>query len=76
MAFVERQTNLYKGILERGAQEDTFTLSAPAGFLARSFVALEDGLVMDVLLGDLTPEDEYEFLISYARTMVKTKTRE
>lgn len=74
MAFVERQTNLYKGILERGAQEDAFTLSAPAGFLARSFVALEDGLVMDVLLGDLTPEDEYEFLISYATNMVKAKT--
>lgn len=74
MAFVERQTNLYKRILERGAQQDAFTLSAPAGFLARSFVALEDGLVMDVLLGDLTPEDEYEFLISYATNMVKTKT--
>ncbi|MDR7159733.1 TetR/AcrR family transcriptional regulator [Arthrobacter sp. BE255] len=74
MAFVERQTNLYKGILERGVQEDTFTLSAPTGFLARSFVALEDGLVMDVLLGDLTPEDEYQFLITYATNMVKTKT--
>ncbi|MGO4587563.1 TetR/AcrR family transcriptional regulator [Paenarthrobacter sp. 2TAF44] len=76
MAFVERQTNLYKGILERGAREDAFTLSATAGFLARSFVALEDGLVMDVLLGDLTPEDEYKFLISYASNMVKTKTRD
>ncbi|YCK83030.1 TetR/AcrR family transcriptional regulator [Arthrobacter sp. D3-18] len=74
MAFVERQTNLYKGILERGMEEDAFTLSAPAGFLARSFIALEDGLVMDVLLGDLTPDEEYEFLISYATNMVKTKS--
>jgi AcrR family transcriptional regulator len=74
MAFVERQTNLYKVILERGAQEDAFNLTAPAEFLARSFVALEDGLVMDVLLGDLRPEDEYEFLITYAASMVKTKT--
>jgi AcrR family transcriptional regulator len=74
MAFVERQTNLYKVILERGAQEDAFNLTAPAEFLARSFVALEDGLVMDVLLGDLRPEDEYEFLITYAANTVKTKT--
>lgn len=73
MAFVERQTNLYQGILDRGTQADAFTLSAPAAFLARSFVALEDGLVMDVLLGDLTPDDEYEFLISYAMNMVKTR---
>jgi AcrR family transcriptional regulator len=74
MAFVERQMNLYKEILERGAQEDVFNFTAPAKFLARSFVALEDGLVMDVLLGDLKPEDEYEFLITYAANMVKTKT--
>jgi len=74
LAFVERQTNLYKEILERGAQEDVFNFKAPAKFLARSFVALEDGLVMDVLLGDLKPEHEYEFLITYAANMVKTKT--
>jgi AcrR family transcriptional regulator len=73
-AFVQRQTNLYKGILERGADDGTFTLAAPAAFLARSFVALEDGLVMDVLLGDLTPDDEYQFLINHATNMVKTKT--
>ncbi|PSS43175.1 TetR/AcrR family transcriptional regulator [Arthrobacter woluwensis] len=73
MAFVAHQTDLYRKILERGSAEGVFDLAESADFIARSFVALEDGLVMDVLLGDMTPEEEHQLLIRHATRMVRFK---
>jgi hypothetical protein len=42
----------------------------PADVLGRSFVALEDGYGVNVLTGDLSPEQEERWLLDYARIMV------
>ncbi|MET3174683.1 UNVERIFIED_ORG: AcrR family transcriptional regulator [Arthrobacter sp. UYCu721] len=71
--FVSRQVTLYTSILEQGAADGVFDLVEQAAFLARNLVALEDGFVVDVLLGDMAPEEEHQFLVRYAKRMVQAK---
>jgi AcrR family transcriptional regulator len=70
--FVAQQTELYQQVLDEGARAGEFRLVAPADFLARSFVALEDGYGMDVLAGSATPEDIEGRLLHHARLATGT----
>jgi AcrR family transcriptional regulator len=49
--FFDRQVALYEHVLERGAASGAFDLAAPANALARGFVAMEDGLGLQVVIG-------------------------
>lgn len=64
--FVADQTELYRQVLQGGADAGEFELVAPAEFLARSFVALEDGYGIDVLSGVITAEEEEARLLRHA----------
>jgi hypothetical protein len=66
-AFFAEQADLYRRVLTEGEDIGTFRLVAPADFLARSFVALEDGYGIEVLAGT-SPADEVESrLLRHAR---------
>ncbi|MFD7710808.1 TetR/AcrR family transcriptional regulator [Streptomyces sp. NPDC059785] len=71
-AFVARQTGLYRQVLDEGAASGAFRLVAPSGFLARGFVALEDGYGIDVLSGAATAEQVQEHLLHHARLVTGT----
>jgi AcrR family transcriptional regulator len=64
--FVAEQTELYRHVLQTGADSEDFRLVAPAPFLARSFVALEDGYGIDVLTGIITAEEEEQRLLQHS----------
>ncbi|MDO0929365.1 TetR/AcrR family transcriptional regulator [Streptomyces sp. TG1A-8] len=66
-AFVAQQVRLYQRVLDEGAGTGEFRLAAPSDFLARSFVALEDGYGIDVLSGAATAEQVEGRLLQYAR---------
>lgn len=68
-AFLDRQTSLYRAVLEEGDEAGAFSLVLPAPVLARAFVALEDGYSVDVLLGAMAPDDEERVLLLHARAM-------
>jgi hypothetical protein len=60
------EVSLYEQVLEHGSKTQAFNLSAPTDELARSFVALEDGLGLQVLAGtdSLTAEHAETILLS------------
>ncbi|MEU8728696.1 TetR/AcrR family transcriptional regulator [Streptomyces tendae] len=66
-AFVAQQTSLYQEVLDSGAASEDFRLAGPSAFLARGFVALEDGYGIDVLSGAATAMDIEERLLHQAR---------
>ena len=66
-SFIARQTALYERVLEDGRRTGEFRLAAPATELARSFVALEDGYCLDVLVGAATAAEVEQRLLAYAR---------
>ena len=49
-AFFDRQVLLYQYVLESGVARGSFELGAPAETIARSLVALEDGLGLQVVI--------------------------
>ncbi|MCG2622516.1 TetR family transcriptional regulator C-terminal domain-containing protein [Arthrobacter sp. I2-34] len=65
------EVSLYEQVLEQGAKTEAFSLAGTYNELARSFVALEDGLGLQVLAGtdSLTPEQAREILLGYARAV-------
>jgi AcrR family transcriptional regulator len=67
-SFFDRQAMLYEHVLESGAAQGTFTLAAPAGTIARSVVALEDGLGLQVVIGHpgLDSDEAERILLRYA----------
>jgi len=67
--FFEQQVALYEQVLTEGEGDGTFRLLAPAPFLARSFVALEDGYGIEVVAGTASPEHAEEQLRLHARLM-------
>ncbi|MFE5393275.1 TetR/AcrR family transcriptional regulator [Streptomyces sp. NPDC056568] len=68
-AFVAQQTDLYRQVLDAGAESGEFRLQAPSEFLARAIVALEDGYCIDILSGAATAEQVEERLLCHARLM-------
>ena len=50
-SFFDRQVLLYQHVLESGAAQAAFRLTAPADSLARGLVAMEDGLGLQVVVG-------------------------
>lgn len=65
--FFDRQTELYRRVLEQGRESGEFTLSGDARTLARSFVALEDGHAMALLVGAATAPEVEATLLEHAR---------
>ncbi|WP_432025767.1 TetR/AcrR family transcriptional regulator [Streptomyces sp. 1222.5] len=65
--FAGRQTELYRQVLELGQKSGEFTLAGDAWTLGRSFVALEDGYAMDLLVGSATAQDIEDRLLDHAR---------
>lgn len=66
LQFVADQAALYQQILEDGQASGEFHLVADAAFLARGFVALEDGYGIEVLTKASTAEHVADQLIQYA----------
>ncbi|MEV6012857.1 TetR/AcrR family transcriptional regulator [Streptomyces sp. NPDC051976] len=64
--FFDQQTELYRRVLEQGRASGTFTLAGDARALGRSFIALEDGYAMDLLVGTATAADIEARLLEYA----------
>jgi AcrR family transcriptional regulator len=65
--FTAQQSDLYRHVLELGRQTGEFTLTGDAHALGRSFVALEDGYAMDLLVGSATAQDIEDRLLDHAR---------
>jgi len=66
LQFVADQAALYQQILEEGEATGEFQLIADAAFLARNFVALEDGYGIEVLTKASSAEHVAAQLIRYA----------
>jgi AcrR family transcriptional regulator len=49
-SFFDRQALLYEYVLRSGVARGSFQLTQPAGTIARGFVALEDGLGLQVVI--------------------------
>lgn len=67
--FVDEQTDLYRQVLADGEDLGLFTLGASPRALARSFVALEDGYAMDLLIGTATAAEIEARLLDHARAV-------
>ncbi|MGW7661345.1 TetR/AcrR family transcriptional regulator [Streptomyces sp. NPDC054756] len=65
-AFTGRQADLYRQVLLLGQRSGDFDLRGDASALGRSFVALEDGYAMDLLVGKATAEDIEDRLLEHA----------
>lgn len=65
--FVADQTELYRQILEEGSASGEFNLVEDAAFLARGFVALEDGYGIEVLSEAASAQHVYDLLVRHAR---------
>lgn len=65
--FVARQAELYRDVLQRGADGGDFALAGAAPALARSFVALEDGYAIELMIGAATAEEIEARLLAHAR---------
>ncbi|MGX1316456.1 AcrR family transcriptional regulator [Streptomyces calvus] len=65
--FFGRQTELYRQVLAHGRDTGEFALTAEPLALGRSFVALEDGYAMDLLVGTATAEEIEARLSAHAR---------
>lgn len=71
--FVADQAALYQQILEEGQASGEFDLVADAAFLARAFVALEDGYGIEVLSGEASAETVVEHLVRHARLVTRVQ---
>lgn len=74
VAFVTGQRDLYADVLQAGEEEGSLTLSWSADDVARSLVALEDGLAIDVLSGTASAEEVEKHLVRCARLMCGVKS--
>jgi AcrR family transcriptional regulator len=72
LQFVADQAALYQQILEEGRARGEFDLVADAAFLARGFVALEDGYGIEVLTEASSADHVAEQLLHYARLVTRT----
>src|SRR5689334_24785978 len=72
LRFVAQQTELYQQILDDGNQTGEFRLVTDAPFLARGFVALEDGYAIDVLSQAATAEEVTQRLMRHAHLATQT----
>ncbi|HEX7834188.1 MAG TPA: TetR family transcriptional regulator C-terminal domain-containing protein, partial [Pseudolysinimonas sp.] len=70
VALIARQAALYERVLRDCEASGRFRLRQPAEVLARGFVALEEGFGVDVLVGELDPATEEEWLLGYAGVMI------
>ncbi|GAB2827659.1 TetR/AcrR family transcriptional regulator [Actinocorallia aurea] len=66
-----REVALYALVLEVGAASGAFTLSGPAGDLARTMVALEDGYGLHIVSRNaaLRPEEARRLIVAQARLL-------
>ena len=68
-AFFDRQVHLYSTLLAAGEATGEFELSAPPETLARGFIAMEDGLGLQVVIGHagIDSGEAERILLAYAR---------
>ncbi len=64
--FFDQQTELYRRVLELSRESGTFALAGAARALGRSFVALEEGYAMDLVVGTATAVDIEARLLEHA----------
>jgi AcrR family transcriptional regulator len=69
-AFFDRQVMLYERILERGVEAGRFEIGSDLTKVARGLVALEDGLGLQVVLGNpgVDAVEAKEILLTWAAT--------
>lgn len=73
-SYFDRQVHLYMTIIETGTARDELEPTAPAETIARGFVALEDGLGLQVVIGNPSVDaaEARRVLLSYAAAMTGT----
>jgi AcrR family transcriptional regulator len=77
-SFFDRQVAMYESILELGKGDRSFDLTADPLAIARSIVALEDGLGLQVVLGHpaIDSAEAERLLLSFAETAVGARLRD
>lgn len=68
--YVERQVDMYAGLLESGVAAGAFSLREDARTVARNLIALEDGHGVYVLTGQVTPAQVERMLLAGAAALV------
>ncbi|WP_434315506.1 TetR/AcrR family transcriptional regulator [Leifsonia sp. P73] len=68
-AFLEAQEDLYAQALEEGEAADVFRLALGVRDTARTLVAMEDGLALDVLTGRADHDKTVALIVAVARTL-------
>ena len=64
--YQDRQVRMYEQVLDDGVTAGEFTLTGPAGDVARNLLALEDSHGFSVLIGSLVPDEMLRLLHGYA----------
>ncbi len=70
-AFFDRQVHLYESVLRTGEARRELNLAAPADTIARGFIGMEDGLGLQVVIGNpgLDSAEAERILLGYASVM-------
>jgi AcrR family transcriptional regulator len=71
--YVERQVDMYAGLLEAGVAAGVFDLRDDARTVARNLIALEDGHGLYVLTGQVTPAEVERMLLAGAAALVSQR---
>jgi TetR/AcrR family transcriptional regulator, cholesterol catabolism regulator len=74
-ALDRRQVEIYRGILDDGIEAGVFRPRIPVDEVAWSLVALEDGLVMDILAGTKTRDEVTALIRSVAEALLDVSLR-
>jgi AcrR family transcriptional regulator len=77
-SYFDRQAVLYESILDAGARDGGFELTADGLAIARGLVALEDGLGLQVVIGHPAIDNDAaeEILVRYAESAIGAKLPE
>jgi AcrR family transcriptional regulator len=73
--YVERQADMYEGVLEQGVGEGEFDIDGDLRAAARIIVAMEDGHGPYVLTGQVTPRDAERLFLEHAAALTRVPLR-
>lgn len=69
-ALDRRQAEIYRAIIDAGVAEGAFTPRLDPADIPWALVALEDGLVMDILAGTKSDDEVVRLIVAVAETML------
>lgn len=72
-SFIAQQAEHYERVIRAGQAAGDFTPLLGPDAIARSLVALEDGYVVDLLIGTITADQEEDLIVKFAEVLVGAK---